>query len=344
MDTKTAKFIIWLIICLFPAGVVFGAAADQPAQVPDKEVPNVIIISMSGVRNSESIADPTRQYFPHLFNEMLKEGTLYTDVICVEQQFHMTTFTSINLGKSSLLFYKIDRPTIFQYARKKYGWPANKCWMVGNWQGIKGYYEGEGFGEETYPDEISLGLGVSDALKAVLSLPEQEILDALRESQKDFAGFNFCNWDAFDTLAFGLFKKVLKTYHPKLIHYSCDGPDAAHYESFARYALTLSQADEIIYYLWQFIQTDPFYKDNTYLFVNPDDERNAYFRFHDSNARDNPSHVWLYVFGPGVEKGRVIKRPIHHIDIFPTVARIMEIEIPPNQGELLTEIFSSAAE
>jgi len=114
----------------------------------------------------------------------------------------------------------------------------------------------------------------------------------------------------------------------------------AHYDSYSRYVLTLKMDDEIIYGIWRMIQTDPFYKDNTYLFVCPDDERNAYYRYHDSNARDNPCHVWLYAFGPGVKKGVTVSRPIYHIDIFSTVARIMKTNAPPIDSKVLSEVFS----
>jgi len=331
------------VFCLL-AGILFlKSAFGEPPERSPESVPNVIIISLSGVRNSESIKDPAHQYFSHLWNDLLKEGMLYTDVVCVEQEFHMTTFNSINTGKSSLLYYKIDRPTIFQYVRKKYGWPANKFWMVGNWQGVWGYCKTDGFQEDTYPNDISLGLDITPDLAQVLSSQERLILDSLRESQKKFSGFNFSNWDAFDALSFKLFKKVVAAYHPKLVHYSFGGPDIAHYDSFGRYVLTLQQDDQMIYEIWRLIQNDPFYKDNTYLFVNADDERNAYYRYHDSNARDNPCHVWLYVFGPNVKKGVTVKRPIHHIDIFPTVARIMEVETPSSDGKVLTEVIPSAA-
>ncbi|HNW38972.1 MAG TPA: hypothetical protein PL125_05105 [Candidatus Omnitrophota bacterium] len=322
-------------------GLLFSENAfSESVQDPERNIPNVIIITLSGVRNTESISDPEHQYFPHLWKDMIKEGMLYTDVICVEQEFHMTAFNAINTGQNALLFYKIRTPTIFQYVRKQYGWPAHKFLMVGHWQGIEGYCETDEFREDTYPSEISLGIQFSKEFERELSEQELLLLESLRLGQKKFSGFNFNNWDAFDCFSYRLFKKLVPIFHPKLIHYSLGGADVAHYDSYSRYVLTLKMDDEIIYGIWRMIQTDPFYKDNTYLFVCPDDERNAYYRYHDSNARDNPCHVWLYAFGPGVKKGVTVSRPIYHIDIFSTVARIMKTNAPPIDSKVLSEVFS----
>jgi hypothetical protein len=339
MSTNVIKYSIWCsLICFLVAVFFFENAAANSLSKQGQGIPNVIIITLSGVRNVDSIADPEHQYIPHLWNDMLKEGLLYTDLVSVEQEFHMPTLNAIITGENFPLFYSIKTPTIFQYIRKKYAWEANKFWSIGNWQGVQCHYETDGYKEDTYPDYISLGLNISKELEEKLSQQELLFLDAFRKGLKQFSGFSFDNWDTFDELAYRLFKKVVLAFHPKLVYYVMGGPETAHYDSFARYVLSLKRNDEMIYEIWQMIKTDPFYKDNTFLIVGPDHERNAYYRFHDANAHDNPSHVWLYVFGPGVKRGVTVSRPIYHADIFPTVACIMGVETPPSKGKILPEI------
>ena len=79
----------------------------------------------------------------------------------------------------------------------------------------------------------------------------------------------------------------------------------------------------MIYEIWQIIESEPFYQGNTYLFISPDHERNSYYMDHFENPPENPSNVWMYVYGPKVKKGVVIDNVVHHVDMFQTIAVIM---------------------
>ncbi len=331
---------LYLLVCFLLYIFFFKNVLADPLRQQEKDIPNVIIIILSGVRNIDSIADPSHQYIPHLWNDMMKEGMLYRDVICLDQEFHMPVANAINTNQGFPLLYKIKTPTIFQYVRKKYGWPANKFWMIGLWKMVDCYYALDGYKEDTYPSYISLDLRLAKELEAEFSQQELLAWQLFRKGQNEFAGFNFDTWDTIQEMIYQLFQTIVKTFHPKLVHYIIGGPETAHYDSFSRYVLSLKRNDEMIYEIWKMINTDPLYKGNTYLIVGPDHERDVYFKFHDENAHDNPSHVWLYVFGPGVKKGAIVNRTIRHVDIFPTVARIMELEIPPGEGRILEELFS----
>jgi len=321
-------------LCLLVCVLLFKNAPGYSSVEQGGDIPNVIIITLSGVRNAESIADPEHQYMPHLWGDMLKEGMLYTDVVCADQQFHIPTFNAVNTGQKFPLWYDVKTPTIFQYVRKKYSWPAHKFWMIGHWQNSGTFYETNEY-EDANSDFISLKLEVSQELESKLSKQELLLLKSMREDAKRFSGFSFAIWDTFEELFYRLFKKVVLAFHPKLVHYVMGGPETAHYDSFIRYALSLKRNDEMIYEIWKMIQDDPFYKDNTFLMVSPNIARDGYYRSHNNNPYDDPSHTWLYVFGPGVEKGVTVRRPVFHVDIFPTVARIMNVKVPPGDGKAL---------
>ncbi len=330
MKNNTLYALACLLICVLFFKNVHGYSSTKEGG----NTPNVIIITFSGVRNAESISDTDHQYMPHLWGDMLKEGALYSNLVNVEQQFHMPSFNAINTGHKFPLWYNVTTPTIFQHVRKKYNWPANKFWMIGHWQNAGLIYEAGGY-ENTYPDYISLMLEMPKELESKLSQQELALIQSMREDSKKFTGFSYAIWDAFEELFYRLFKKAVLAFHPKLVHYVMGGPETAHYDSFARYALSLKRNDEMVYEIWKMIKTDPFYKDNTFLIVSPDIARDGYYRSHDNNPHDNPSRTWLYVFGPGIEKGISVQRPVFHVDIFPTVARIMGVETPPSEGKVL---------
>jgi arylsulfatase A-like enzyme len=122
------------------------------------------------------------------------------------------------------------------------------------------------------------------------------------------------------------------------------GVETAHYDTFGRYVISLKHCDNNIYGIWKMIQEDPEYKDNTYLFVCPDHSRNVYYMQHTENVYDDPSRVWMYVYGPGVKKGAVIKRKINHTDIFATLCAIFKIDAKSASGRVLKDCLSRGAD
>lgn len=305
-------------------------------------VPNVILVLLTGVRNSESISDPSHQYFPNLWNTMLKEGVLYTDLIDLNYEFHMPAFNAINSGKNYHMNIKINAPSISQYIRKRYSMPARKLWTIGHWWHNDCVYKTEGYSQDTYPCEISFSdLKFSPGLKAILTKQEVSSLNNYRNllSGSGKTEFEFLVWDSMSEGIYQIFKKIILEFKPKLVLYVMDDADSAHYDSFSRYVVSLKRCDERILEIWRTIMNDEFYKGKTYLFVCIDHERNQYYMQHSENAYDNPSHVWMYVYGPDIKKGAVINRPIKHADIFATIAAIMRVKTHKTEGKVLKDCF-----
>ena len=132
----------------------------------------------------------------------------------------------------------------------------------------------------------------------------------------------------------------MREFKPKLVHYIMNDVEVAHSDTFSKYVLALRACDKGVFEIWEMIQKDSFYKDNTYLIINVDHGRNLYYMEHYENAYDNPSHVWMYIYGPDIKKGVIINRPIYHIDIFTTVAYIMNVETHSTEGKVLKDCFS----
>jgi len=312
-------------------------AIDTPDPV-DKNIPNVIIIILSGVRNSESITDPDHQYIPNLWNNMRKEGALYTNLVCLGAEFHVQA-AAINTGRSWSAFCRIDTPTIFQYIRKKYTLPLHSLWSIGQLWGPLCHYNSSGYGDDTYPSELAQNLILTPELEVTFTKQESFFLSHVKENRKHFPGFTAYIWDAINEVDYRFFKKIIREFKPKMVQFVMQGTETAHYDTFARYALSLKRSDEMIFEIWQMIKNDPFYKNNTYLIVCPDHGRNLYYMQHNENAHDDPSHVWMYIYGPHIKKGITISRSVYHRDIFVTLAYIMDVETHPSEGKVLKDCF-----
>jgi len=179
---------------------------------------------------------------------------------------------------------------------------------------------------------------ISPQLKEILTKQELVFWDGF-SSLVDKNPEKWPNWDSLGDVQYEAFMKIMRKFKPKLMHYILNDTESAHADSFARYLLALKKCDKRILEMREFIDSDPYYKDNTYLIINVDHGRNMYYMDHVENCYPNPSHVWLYIYGPRIKKGIVIKRPVYHTDIFATVAYLMDVETHANDGKVLKDAF-----
>jgi len=336
-------FIIFIVFSLF-----FKENLSLYAKkISDKKIPNIIIIMLNGVRNIESIEDPTHQYIPNLWNKMRREGVLYTNLVNLNSEFHVPAADAVITGKNYPFYRRINTPSIFQYIRKKYALPANRLWSIGNWYYNDRVYEADDYSKDTYPSQMSMPqLKLSAELESVLTKQETMFIEFFKEFRRleiIKSLYFYIHWDSMDEVYYRVFKRVIEKFKPKFIFYMPMATDSAHYGTFSRYTLALKHNDERIFEIWQMINRDPFYKDNTYLVVCPDHGRNLYYRHHNENTYNNPSSVWMYIYGPDIKKGVIVDRIVHHIDIFSTLAYIMDIETEASEGRILQDCFRKNA-
>ena len=329
--------ILVFILCFLN---IFYIHADAQNEF-DEKVPNVIIITFSGLRNSESIDDPTHQYISNLWGRIFKEGSLYTNLVSLNHQFHMPSVHAINTGLTYPVYgYPLKAPSIFQYVNKQYRFPKTKTWSLGHWFSPDYAVSMPGYTEDTYPCALSfIDLEISPELKNKFT--NQEII--FWETFSELLEHNperWPNWDSLGEVQYRFLRKIISEFKPNLVHHILNDIESAHSDTFARYVLALKKCDERILEIWEFIRDDPYYKDNTYLIINVDHERNLYYMDHHENTYSNPAQVWMYIYGPGVRKGAVIERPVYHTDIFATVAYLMDVKTHASEGVILKDCFN----
>ncbi len=339
MKSAKLKFSLALLLAIFNSFCVTSHKL-YGQDVFEEKIPNVIIVTFSGVRNTETIKDPTHQYIPNLWGRIFKEGVLYTNLVALSHQFHMPVFHAINTGLTYLFYaYPLRAPSIFQYVSKKYGLPKTKLWSLGSWYNQDYAFATDDYPQETYPCALSfMDFNMSTELKEILTKQELifwESFPGLMEKNPE----KWPNWDSLGEVQYQMFKKILRKFRPKLIHYVLNDIESAHADSFARYVLALRKCDRRISEIWEFIENDPYYKDNTYLIINVDHERNRYYMDHFESSYPNPGKVWMYIHGPDIKKGVVIQRPVYHTDIFATVAYLMDVKTHANDGKILKDCF-----
>lgn len=343
--------------CALTLIIIAGAWLMQPKPVRlTNGLPNVFILTFSGLNSEDSISDPNRQYIPYLANYMFDKGTLYTNLINKNIAFHITSVEAINSGRSyrsvDLTFSgnktnnQLFSPSLFQYFLKQYGYQRTKAWTFGHWENLNNsVFYTKKYPEYTYPCFFSVRGYASPELYDILSPQERDSINRfqeLNESKVRKITFWF-NWESISEATFELFTKVVHYYHPKLVHYVLNGVESAHYSPYSSYIYNLKRSDEKIYELFKIITQDPFYKDNTYLFIVVDHGRDKNFQEHRTFQSEGDNPVWLYIYGPGVRKGGLIGRKVYHSDVFSTIAALLRLRTYKHEGAVLIDAFEKNA-
>ncbi|MFA5005198.1 MAG: hypothetical protein WC561_03610 [Candidatus Omnitrophota bacterium] len=315
------------------------------AAAEGQKMPNIVIITFAGLRNSESIDDPTHQYMPHIWNQMRKEGTFYNNLASVNMAFHVPSLSAIISGRKYASFIEtLYAPSLAQYLRKKTKLPKTKFWEVNIWtMNDRVCVNCPGFGEETYPAFIGfMGIDCSQEFIYVATWQLKEFMrrykDILNSQPLGHPRLPFyCHWDSLPF--YEAIQVIVKQFHPVYIDYMISDVESAHFGTFSEYVLALKKSDEEIYRIWNLIKEDPFYKDNTYFIVTVDHTRNAYYMQHNDFTKADRMPVWMYIYGPGIKKGKTISRQIEHTDIFATLAYLCGVTAPQTEGKVLEDAF-----
>jgi hypothetical protein len=134
-------------------------------------------------------------------------------------------------------------------------------------------------------------------------------------------------------------KKNLSLYHPKLTLVNLSQVDRkGHDKIWDEYLSAIKQADSLVYDLWNFIQSDPIYKNKTTLIITNDHGRHTTdFTAHGDNC-EGCSHVMGLMIGPETPINEVDTTRRRLIDIAPTVASLLNFKTPLSEGERI-DIF-----
>lgn len=147
-----------------------------------------------------------------------------------------------------------------------------------------------------------------------------------------------------DELTYFITQEVMREFAPRLILANFWDMDVAHWGAYSLYLQAITKTDRLCGMLWNEIQSNPRYKDQTTLLILPelgrDGDMNTANGFLNHRSGD-PScrHVWMLALGAGVSPGE-IERPISHVDICATAADMLGAKLPEISGEPVRELLT----
>lgn len=188
---------------------------------------------------------------------------------------------------------KITNPhmTVFEFISRQKNY-QDKVAVFGTW-GVFPYI----FREDTSNIFVNAG---DDAAMGKISEREQ----LLNELQLLLPNSVTERHDVFTAL-FAM--EYMKREHPKAVFIGLDETDSyAHGGMYDQYLHAAHRSDELIKKIWMYVQSDPYYKDNTTLIITTDHGRGRGYRHDKMNWRSHgrlafgSGEVWVAAIGPGV--------------------------------------------
>lgn len=266
---------------------------------------NVIVVVIDGARYTETFgATNPSTNIPHLWTDLKPLGTIY-------ENFYNTGVTATNSGHATILTgtwqsiandgsQRPTSPTIFEYFRKENSALQSENYVVSG--------------------------------KAKLNVLTYSI-DPLYGSSymASHISENVTDDEVYSNLV-----TVLDAYQPKLIIVNFPSVDVAgHTGNWDNYLSAITNVDNIVFQLWNKIQSDSYYQNNTTLFITNDHGRHtANFSGHGDNC-EGCQHIMLLALGRNVASANIVSETKYLIDIAPTVGDLLSFNTSDATGSSL---------
>lgn len=139
-----------------------------------------------------------------------------------------------------------------------------------------------------------------------------------------------------DLLTFFSAKEYIQKHHPRMVSISLGETDEfAHADRYDFYLQQANKFDNMLAELWYYVQTDPFYKNNTTFIITTDHGRGTKpGNWHRHNISTKGSgDIWLALLGEGIEPVGVMAthETVYQNQIAATVANLAGENFKPNR-------------
>lgn len=284
---------------------------------------NVIVVIMDGLRYSEGWGDSTKKNIPFLAQNMAELGV-------VNSRFYNNGETYTSAGHANIttgIYQTLDNagnelpahPSVFQYWLRTSRESSLKAWII------------------TSKDKLAVLGNTSNSEWNNKYLPS---VNAGNNGLGIGSGYRADSLTLITTL------EILETHHPRLVLINFREPDyTAHSGNWSEYLKAIKATDKRVFQLWQYLQSDTFYKNTTALFVTSDHGRHSDgiadgFASHGDDC-EGCRHLCFFAYGPNIKKGYNSSIPRHQPDLTATIAYLLDVKMEGDQkGEIMNELFA----
>ena len=293
-----------------PGRTAYASRESTPAEAHRRKL--IVVVFGGGTRSSESIHDPEHRYIPHLWNEMVPRGTLFTNMRVEHKVVHPNCTGSILTGHwewDDIDWSRpVTHPTIFEIYRKARGAPDTAAWafvyasiLAKAGESLSPGY-GPGFAANVVEpptidrstaeemDRLLRRAAASGSIQAELAAARRcehlarstsRIARGGLQSQaaRAFLDREHETWkSASGTTSHDAFLTdraiaCMRTFAPDVMAVAYGEIDCAHYGSWSRYVEAIRRTDQLTWRLWRATYEIDDYRDRTLMLILPDHGR-----------------------------------------------------------------------
>jgi hypothetical protein len=350
-----------------------GMSSYNTCAAPLKKRKTVVVTFGGGARDEETFAPDGQENIPNLLYKLAPQSTFYSQVVNHGILGHYVATASLATGVyetfNNFATIPPHHPTVFEYFRKGLARPAKDAWVVAPSNGFnrigesdsRGYGAGLGAGvilpkhllKAALPEAVGSGYEhlLQDNYEDPFYVPAlagnevqlRQLEDILRLSMSDFTK-NALSLKSPDELSVYVAKELMRQLAPSLLWITLHDMDIAHSGAYSLYIEGIQRTDRLCAEIWDAIQSNPEYANNTTLFMlpdfgrDPDDDAGGNGFQHHRTGDALSRTTWIMVLGPGIREGEIVERPVDSLDLVPTLGALHGFATPQSQGHPLQEI------
>jgi hypothetical protein len=272
----------------------------------------IVVVFGGGTRSSESIDDPKHRYIPHLWNEMVPRGTLFTNMRVEHRIVHPNCAASILTGHwewdDNDWSRPVAHPTVFEIYRQARQAPDTAAWafVYASILAQAGESLAPGYGTPfaanvveppTIPRSTAEEMGQRLHQAAASGSVEAEVAAARQcehlarstsriargglrsRPARAFLNQEYAAWtSASGTTSHDGFLTdraiaCMRTFAPSVMAVAFGEIDCAHYGSWSRYVEAIRRTDELTWRIWRAAEELDAYRGRTLMLILPDHGR-----------------------------------------------------------------------
>jgi hypothetical protein len=296
--------------------------ADTPAQRREKLMP---FLWGTLLKNNGSIAgDRALKSAAQTTNKMLFSYPGYSEILT--GQAHDDVIKSNEFTQNPF-------PSVLDFLQKKLALKFNQVADFSSWDAMNRIATNK-------PESFLINAGYEDYQSS------NKETEALNKAQ--FQALTPWEKVRHDFYTFKLALAHIKTYHPRVVHIGFgETDDWAHAKNYARVLDSFNLADGFIGELWQFLQSDPRYRDKTTIIITTDHGRGGTANNWMNHWVGTPeaTYIWMAFISPDVKlRGEWQDADtVYQAQIAATMCRFLNVDYSeqnPNAGKPIERLFA----
>ena len=304
---------------LFLSPIFCFALQPKDSLKREYKTKHVIVIIVDGPRYSETWGDSAHKYIPNMV-KLSKKGIISTNFYNDKFTYTSSGHTAILTGYEQELENKKgtelpNKPSYLQYYREKTQCDSYKVWLI------------------TSKDKLEILSNCKDSLYHNRYRPSVDC-------GNNGLGTGYRN----DTITFNRCISVLEKDKPDLLFVNFREPDySGHKKDWKGYLQGIRDTDSLVYLLYQYINSNKHYKDNTTFCITNDHGRHLDnvkegFCEHGDDCR-GCKHINLFISSPDLKRNYISNKRYIQTDITATIAELLHLNMPYSTGEIMWDYF-----